>query len=570
MHIAQSDVHHLTLVPWPRRALLSLALFALPLTPALAASPPSTGTVLQQSQPAPAAPEAPGTILSLPSPKLQRSESRARIPLKRIRIEGNTLLPEGALSALAKAVEGRTVTLAELDALADRLTRRYHAAGYPLAYVYVPAQTIRQGVVTLQVIEPHYDRIALTGHTRLKATTARSTLGVQAGAPIAEAPLSRGLLLLERTPGVRVAGTLVPGASPATSTLDVRLADGPETQVSLSADNYGGSYTGRAQGSLNLSLNNPFGYGSQLAVNALDSESGLLQAGGINLLSPNLHDGLRLALYGSRTAYRLGGVYQALQQSGRADQFGVSASYPLILRPGRLLQVRLDILRDGLSQITASAGTQAHSTLDLQRLSLNGAYADAWGGVTSGGLSLSHGQLKLGSAATRQADALGPQTAGRFWVGQFDLDRRQRLPARFALDVSLSGQLASKNLDGSQQFYLGGPSGVMSYPVGEAGGAEGVLLRTRLSHGIPLALLPGHLQAALLAQAGKVVVARFSYPGTPANTTLYRAGAGIGLDYRWRGRVNASLSYVHRVGPDRATSGPDHAGELWASLRLNG
>lgn len=547
-----------------------LALAAVPLTPALADPPPTTGTILQQTTPAPAMPEAPGSVLTLPTPKVQRSRSSIRIPVSRIRIEGNTLLPKGTFVGMVGPLIGRTVTLGRLDALAERVTERYHAAGYPLAYAYVPAQTIRGGVVVLKVIEPRYDAIRLKGHTRLRAAMVRSTLGraVAPEQPIASAPLSRGLLLLSRTPGVRVAGTLVPGAAPATSALDVQLADEPRVRIGVGADNYGGAYTGRAQGSLDLSLSDPFGYGSQLAVNGLDSESGLLQAGGFNLLSPNLYRGLRVSLYGSRTAYRLGGVYQALEQSGRADQFGAGVSYPLVLRPGRLLQLRLDVLRDDLTQSTASVGVQNRSSVSLQRLSLSGAYADAWGGVNSAGLSVAHGQLALDSGVALQADASGPQTAGNFWVGQLNLGRRQRLAYGLGLDAQLSGQLASRNLDGSQQFYLGGPSGVMSYPVGEAGGAEGVLLRLRLGRGVPLGRLPGQLRAFVLAQAGKVWVARFAYAGA-ANAAQYRAGAGVGLDYHWRSAVSSSLSYVHRVGPAKATAGPDHGGELWASLNVS-
>jgi hemolysin activation/secretion protein len=538
--------------------------------PALAAAPPSSGTILQQSTPAPQAPTAPGPVLRLPSPKLQRSQSAVRIPVKRIHVQGNTLLPEDTLSRLAKTLEGRTVTLGDLDALAGRITDRYHAAGYPLAYAYVPAQRIQGGLVTLNVIEPRYDRILITGKSRLKASVVRRTLSVSSGQPIAEAPLSRGLLLLERTPGVRVAGTLVPGAQPATSSLQVHLQDQSRARASLGVDNHGGAYTGRTRGTFTASLDNPFGYGSQLAVNGLSTEGGLLHAGGFSALSPNLHDGLRLAVYGSRTVYRLGGEFAALRQSGQANQYGASLRYPLVLRPGRLLQASLDVLRNDFTQTTASIGTQDRSHIDLARLSLSGAYADRWGGMNTAGLSVSHGQLLLDSATARATDAAGPQTAGVFWVGQLNLDRRQRLPARFVLGVNLSGQLASGNLDGNQKFYLGGPDGVMSYPVGEAGGDEGVLLRTRLAHGVPLARLPGRLEAALLAQAGKVWVNRHPYAGASGQASLFRAGAGVGLDYHWRDRVSASLSYVHRVGPDRATAGPAHAGEVWASLKLNG
>jgi hemolysin activation/secretion protein len=40
--------------------------------------------------------------------------------------------------------------------------------------------------------------------------------------------------------------------------------------------------------------------------------------------------------------------------------------------------------------------------------------------------------------------------------------------------------LASKNLDSSQQFYLGGPTGVRAYPVGQGAGSQGAIMQLEL------------------------------------------------------------------------------------------
>ncbi|APZ42465.1 ShlB/FhaC/HecB family hemolysin secretion/activation protein [Acidihalobacter ferrooxydans] len=546
-------------------ALTAALLSALPL--AAQAAAPTTGSVLKQTAPPPALPQPPGAVIAIPAPHSPALNSSVRLTVRTLRITGNTLLPAATLEHLAARVQGKTVTLKQLQQLAEQITALYHAHGHPLAYAYLPAQTVRHGVIEIAVIEPRYDRIDIQNHSHLKTEVARDTLGVHAGQYIAQRPLSRGLLLLSRTPGVRVAGTLVPGARPATSTLDVHLADEPRVRASLGADNYGNTYTGRGRATANIAVSDPFGYGSQFAVNGLTTESGLLHAGGFALLSPNLWNGLRLNLYGSRTVYRLGGPFADLGQSGQANQFGLSARYPLILQPGRLLQLNFDVQRTNTTQNTASTGQQRRSHIDRGSFGFSGALADQWGGVTYGGASVAYGQLVPGNAAAVAADTAAG-TIGHFWVGQFNLGRRQPLPAQWQLTANLSGQIASRNLDGSQQFYLGGPNGVMSYPVGEAGGADGVLLRVRLGHALPLpARVPGQLRGTLLAQAGRVIVDRFPAPGT--HNRLDRAGVGVGLTYAWNTRLNARLSYVHQVGPAQATAGPDHQGEIWAGLNVN-
>ena len=407
-----------------------LAVFIVGVMPVLhAQTAPPPGTVLKQTTPPPALPQAPGTVLTLPAPAQQTGQATTPIPVKRIELTGNTLVSTAELTPLVLPLQGHTVTLGDLRQAAQRISALYHARGYPLAHAYIPAQTIQDGLVRIRIVEPTYDRIDVTG-SRLASSQAAHTLGLASGQPIAQAPLDRGLLLLNQTPGVRVAGTLVPGAQPSTSSLEVKLSSTPVLHAQLHADNFGSTYTGRVRGGVDLSLDNPFHHGSQLALTSLTTSGGLLHAGGFSFTSPDLHDGLRAGVYGSRTLYRLGGAFAALKQSGRVNQVGVDLSYPVVLEPGRLLNVRLDALRNGFLQRSLSVGTASRSHIRLARLSVDGAWADTHGGLTSGGVSLSRGVLGLDNPDARVADLAGPRARGDFWVGQLRVQRDQPLPRR--------------------------------------------------------------------------------------------------------------------------------------------
>lgn len=545
---------------YKRRGAFASVVLMLGLAPVVhAQTAPPPGTVLKQTAPPQALPEAPGAVLTLPAPKQQEGQSSTPIPVKHIRVEGSTVLPASQIDALTRGFEGRTVSLGTLQQLAQRITDAYQSRGYPLAHAFIPAQTIKNGIVRIQVVEPTYDRIDVKG-SRLAPAQARRTLGLSSGEPIAQAPLDRGLLLLNRTPGVRVAGTLVPGAQPATSTLQVKLSDGPLLHTHLHADNYGSEYTGRTRGGVDVSIDNPLGHGSQAALTTLTTAGGLLHAGGFSLTSPDLHNGLRGGVYGSRTLYRLGGSFAALEQSGRVNQIGVDLSYPLVLEPGRLLNVRLDALRNGFVQHSASVDTTSRSHVRLARLSLDGAWADAHGGLTSGGISVSRGVLGMDSPDARIADIAGPNAAGSFWVGHLRVQRDQPLPRQWMARLTLNGQIASHTLDGSEKFYLGGPYGVMSAPVNDAGGEAGALLDVRLMHALPW-IRTGQLQSALLLQSGKVWQRRTA---ASAADSQHLSGAGLGLDYQYKQTVSARLDYVHPVG-----SGSGNHGEWWVRVDVN-
>jgi len=529
---------------------------------ATAQTAPSPGAVLQQTAPAPAAITAPSAPIVLPARKSRKTGSRVPIPVRKLKITGNHLISTRKLQTLVAPAEGRTLTLDQLNAVVHRITAAYHKAGYPVAYAYLPAQTVRAGVIRVDVVEPTYDRIEVTGTSRFSAAQTRATLGVKTGEPVAEGPLSRGLLLLQETPGLVVNGMLLPGAAPGTTSLRIARKDAPLLSGRVSLDNHGNAYTGRVLSQFSVTAADPFGQGSALSANATVSQSTDLKAGGIDAISPDLGNGLRFGAYGSWTDYRLGGPFAGLDQHGQARQLGADLSYPLVLAPGRQLGLRVDLTDTRLSQETLSTGAVTRQHLRIASFSLSGAVSGAKGGVTSGRVALNLGTLSLAPAAARAADAAGPNAAGSFALLRFRLAQDQPLGGGYALRAALSGQLANRNLDSSQKFYIGGPDGVMSTDVGDAGGDEGVLLRLRLSHGIRSSL-PGRLTAMGLAQWGTVRVNHSPYAGASGPNRLSAGALGLGIDYvqdRWSFNATAAAPF----GGQGLTTGA----RLWLSAGI--
>lgn len=529
---------------------------------------PTAGSILQQSSQPAALPRAPGEVIKLPAPQVQAQQSAASVPLKRLNIEGASLVPVQSLLELVQDLVGAHSTLGGLNQAAQRITQRYRAQGYALAYAYLPAQTITEGVARLVVVEPRYDQIVLKGASRLGPAQALQTLGVQTGSPVEQAALERGLLLLNQTPGVRVQGTLLPGAQPATSSLSLSLSDTPVLSASLSADNHGGSATGRSRMLLNASVNNPSGRGEQLAFNAMTSEQGLLHMGGFNLVSGDLRDGLRASASGSHTRYELGGAFAALAQNGTASQSGLALSYPLILTPARTLGLRLEL---GQSRFATSSTTiDKRSHTNTVRLTVSGARSDADGaGQVAGALSITAGRHSLDSAQAELDDA-GPGTAGGFRVALLQLQREQPLAQSLPglrLQLSASVQLASKNLEAAQKFYLGGAAGVANLPAAELGGDSGALVRVRLARALS-SPWPGNLQGAVLLQSGVVRLNHSDFSGAATPNRQRASAAGLELVYQHSSALSAQLAYLQRIGA-KPQSASEQRHAAWLSVRYD-
>ena len=144
------------------------------------------------------------------------------------------------------------------------------------------------------------------------------------------------------------------------------------------------------------------------------------------------------------------------------------------------------------------------------------------GGVTAAGLTWSTGVLDIETPETRAADALTARTNGDYNKLGLYVMRLQNISDRVSLYGSVSGQIASKNLDSSEQMSLGGMYGVRAYPQGEAFGDEGYLATVEARY--LLAQLSdrqlGQVHLIGFVDAGSVTVNKDPWDGSDNTRTL--------------------------------------------------
>ncbi len=117
---------------------------------------------------------------------------------------------------------------------------------------------------------------------------------------------------------------------------------------------------------------------------------------------------------------------------------------------------------------------------------------------------------------------------------------------------SVRGQFAGGNLDSSQKFILGGPTGIRAYPVGEAPGDEGHAVTVEARYDLPD--MPERVLVQVLAfyDMGRVTLHKNPWPNSVNTITgknRYRlSGAGAGLNVSVPGRLSVRVAYAHRLG----------------------
>lgn len=530
----------------------------------LAQQIPGAGSQMQQIPAAPSPQKAPPEIRIERGPApVTSTADEAKILVRSLRVTGAKAYTEAELIALTGFTPGTELTLSDLRAMASKITTHYAKNGYFVARAYLPAQQITNNTVTIEVSEGQYGKIILRNQSTLSDDQAYRLLGgLNSGDPILNDPLESRLLLLSDTPGVNVKSTLVPGATPGTSDLIVDLTPGKRVSGSIDADNAGNRYTGEYRLGSTVNLNNPLGLGDVASVRAVTSGSGL----NYGRLSYQVPFGKATAgVAYSRLEYELGKEFAPLRANGTAEIASIYGIYPLIRSRNNNLYTQLAYEARTFQDRVDSIPSVTDRKANVLMASLYGDHRDnlGGGGISAYSLTWSAGDLDIQTPAALAADAASARTNGSYNKLGFTATRLQRVTNLVSLYGSISGQVASKNLDSSEKMDLGGMNGVRAYPQGEASGDQGYLvnLEARLLLAKLSERVPGQVHLIGFVDAGSVTIHK--NPWAAGNNHRNLGAYGVGASWGEPGNFLVRTYYARKLGNEAAISAPDKSGRFW-------
>jgi hemolysin activation/secretion protein len=253
--------------------------------------------------------------------------------------------------------------------------------------------------------------------------------------------------------------------------------------------------------------------------------------------------------------------FAALDGKGSSDTFGIDAMYPVLRTRTRNVYLNLNADHKRFEN-QSNGATQSRYTVNNLSAGVNGNLYDTLGGNSANNASLvwTRGRVNLGAPDANENKAL----EGSFNKLRYAFSRQQALGERLSLLVSVSGQASGSQLDSSEKFYLGGPSGVRAYPSSEGSGRSGTLasaeLRWQVQSTFGLDSFWDHGTVRNPEAGGK------SY-----------SLKGYGLGVRWYASNSASvrIAWAHRIGqnPNPTATGNDQDGakslnRIWAAVNL--
>jgi len=515
-----------------------LAILVLLSNPSILFAQVSSGALLQQTES-----DGADKSISIPSAILapEKIDSKSQAILVRgFDFQGNELISSNDLRELLLGLVDQKLTAHDIAQIPPLIARYYRTRGYLSRITIASAEN---GLIVVQVTEVTLSKIIVDNrslNTYAQDLTVWIYDQLHVGEKLNLNALDGVLLRINSMPSI-TAKVTQENAEIGGITLRIVLTDKPLLSGVIAVDNYGLSTTGSVRANALLTINVPFGLTDQINVQGIASEG--YDFGRVSIASNLANTKLRMGVNSSALKYHtLSGTMPMIQ--GSAISNSLELYYPVV----RSTSANLYLLgsysqNEFLNQAGAFIYSQYKSS-DLS-IALGGNALDdlLGGGLTSATISVYSGNINLGGSPSQASDALGPQTAGSFAKARYAIARTQNIFPGLQCLLSLGGQIASKNMDPSEQMYFGGPYAVRAYASGQGAGSQGSIASVELRQDTFIGS-----QISIFYDYADVQANKFNNYSSATYATAYvLQGAGVALSWNAYG-IEAKIVFAVPTG----------------------
>jgi hemolysin activation/secretion protein len=398
--------------------------------------------------------------------------------LKKIILSGNHVYQTELLEDLYKDKLNKKISVADLFAIVESITDFYRNNGYVLSQAILPPQSIKNGIVEINIIEGFIDQVSVTG----KPYYAKKRVygfgeQIRKNPPLQITRMEKYLLLANEIPATQVRAVLEPSKVRIGGADLVLVTDNKPLTGYLSYDDYGNLYTGPQEMTANLALNSILVSGDSTQGTVVKTPKGQeLLYNDLNYNVPLYNEGVRwLFDRNSATTHPLF-VLQPEKIQGISVNYSTTLQYPVIRTPTQSLNLQLGFIY--ADTYSTTFGQQIY-TDHIRSLELDGLYnfSDRFYGSNS-----ISGMIKKGLPLFGFSPNTNPLTATTSRPGGYSnylklvlqLSRTQFIKGPFSLYGLIRGQTSFTPLLSGEQFSYGGSQLGRGYDVAELLGDKGI------------------------------------------------------------------------------------------------
>jgi hemolysin activation/secretion protein len=487
-----------------------------------------------------------------PGPRAPRLSQEPALFLRAVRFDGNTVVSDEELAAVAASYVGRLVSAEDLQELRYRLTELYVQKGYINSGAVLPDQDVVDGTIAYRLIEGQLSGITVTGNEGLRESYIADRLSIGAGPPLNVDQLRDRIQILLQDPLIdRLNAKLRPGPGLGQSLLDVDVQRAQPYEVYLSLDNNVPPSIGEFRGRISTVFHNLTGFGDTADL-LYGRSQGLTEVSGGFAVPVTPYD----TSIGFRFDYNSAGVVEEPLRDLNIDSdlrsFEIFITQPVYQTPEQKLTLELGLARERNEttllgrEFSFSEGEHlGKSDVTILR------FSQTWVSRSIDQVIAARSSVNFGlnaPGATENPEGL-PDGQFASWLGQFQWVRRfgEAGPQLvFRTDV----QLSNDALLPIERLSIGGAESVRGYRKNTLIRDSGVV--TSLEARVPVFRLPipGLSQQA---EDGIVQIAPFAdygYGWNKAGETFgpdHIYSVGIGLRWQPSPRLQAQVYYGHAL-----------------------
>jgi len=512
---------------------------------------------------------APPTRLPVPEVPEPASRPGACRNVAEIEISGATLLNAQELEEVVGAYRDRCLGVTEIESLLSAITRAYVTRGWVTVRAYLPQQDLSKGKLLILVIEGKVSAIEIDDGGK-HSITPFMVAPFTEGSPLNLRDFEQALDQANRLASNNATVELRPGEQPGDTVVILHNQPGKPWHINLGLDNHGSESTGRQQGSVTLSLDNPLRLNDfisytrrqsmparedrQLSIS--DSATYVLPFG-YNTLSFNANQ----SRYDTETTNSNGNTFHSNgNSSNRTLRLDRVLSRDAVTHWSSYASLSAKDTEVFLEDVKLVAGSRKLSVAEIG-LSVS---TVLWGGAVS--LELGHAQGTRLFGALRDTSLLtkeDPHAQFRKWTINGSFIRPFELAGEvLQFSSQWSAQYAEHVLYGSEQMLIGGIYTVRGFDKSTLSGDHGFFVRNELGLRKPFefAGMPGSIRPWIGLDYG---LSRSRNEGVPEGTLI---GAALGVQANLRNGINLD---VFAAGPLRTPSSLERESPaLWTRLSI--
>ena len=421
-------------------------------------------------------------VLSLDESKI------LKVLVKDFKLEGNKRYNDETLKNLFKESINKELDYNALLGVTTLISNYYRSNGF-LATSYLPPQDIKNGIVQIKITEAELGKIILDVDNAHELNLSEEKIRkkilykVKDDGGLNIAQLDKNIRNFNKTPGINAIAQLEEGELFGETDI-VITANNTETITGSSLiDNSGSRASGTAKLTNTINVDGLFNIGDRFTFtnvatgNTFQSGKQIEESNYYAVAStfPIGYNGMQANMRISKMEYKLSAPYDSTIPSGYSTEYNFTLTRPLIEKLTKNLNATLAISRN---DYVNDLGTGNNSNKDMTKASLNLGFDSSdtklGGGVNYGLFGVTLGKLDVTDNATNfTTDQAAADNNGRNLKATFNFNRLQNVTDKTNMLLKFNSQFAADNLDGGEQFTLGGLNGVRAYSSSEAAGDAG-------------------------------------------------------------------------------------------------